>query len=145
MLLSLYYTEGTSLCTSMKDMLESHSQHFTHLWEGFMGNKQKPRLDHINAMHHFSHLVFVSGFNTPNLFHSVTAVTCVSVKSVWDGAAAVWKQCLYLPGGGALHSKHSTCQVSSSQSMWYCTLTHYISPLCMLFFKMGVVILKLGC
>ncbi|XP_051232115.1 cilia- and flagella-associated protein 46 [Dicentrarchus labrax] len=35
---------GTSLSTRMKETLETHSQNFTHLWEGFMGSKQMPSL-----------------------------------------------------------------------------------------------------
>ncbi len=38
-------TEGTSLSTRMQEILEIHSQHFTHLWEGFMGSKHTPRLE----------------------------------------------------------------------------------------------------
>ncbi|XP_026212735.1 cilia- and flagella-associated protein 46 isoform X2 [Anabas testudineus] len=41
---------GISLCMSMKEILESHSQHFTHLWEGFMGNKQKPSLSEMEQL-----------------------------------------------------------------------------------------------
>lgn len=29
----------------MKEVLETHSQHFTHLWEGVIGSKQTPRLE----------------------------------------------------------------------------------------------------
>lgn len=36
-MLSLCNTEGTSLTEKMKNVLETHSQQFTALWEGFMG------------------------------------------------------------------------------------------------------------
>ncbi|KAK2922244.1 cilia- and flagella-associated protein 46 [Channa argus] len=36
--------EGTSLSMRMKEILESHSRHFSQLWEGFMGCKQTPSL-----------------------------------------------------------------------------------------------------
>lgn len=37
--------EGTSLSTRMSEILETQSKHFPHLWEGFMGSKQTPRLE----------------------------------------------------------------------------------------------------
>ncbi|XP_031140179.1 cilia- and flagella-associated protein 46 isoform X1 [Sander lucioperca] len=42
--------EGTSLCTRMEEILETHSQHFTHLWEGFMGSKQTPSLSEVEQL-----------------------------------------------------------------------------------------------
>ncbi|KAM9345441.1 cilia- and flagella-associated protein 46 [Symphorus nematophorus] len=42
--------EGTSLSMRMKEILETHSQHFTHLWEGFMGSKQKPSLSEMEQL-----------------------------------------------------------------------------------------------
>ncbi|XP_056147442.1 cilia- and flagella-associated protein 46 [Lampris incognitus] len=36
--------EGTSLAEKMKSILETHSQYFTSLWDGFMGCKQTPSL-----------------------------------------------------------------------------------------------------
>ncbi|XP_059214821.1 cilia- and flagella-associated protein 46 [Centropristis striata] len=42
--------EGTTLSTRMKEILESHSQHFTHLWEGFMGGKQTPGLCEVEQL-----------------------------------------------------------------------------------------------
>ncbi|XP_032397492.1 cilia- and flagella-associated protein 46 isoform X2 [Etheostoma spectabile] len=44
------YFEGTSLCTRMQEFLETHSQHFTHLWEGFMGSKQTPSLSKMEQL-----------------------------------------------------------------------------------------------
>ncbi|TMS04948.1 Cilia- and flagella-associated protein 46 [Larimichthys crocea] len=37
-------TDGTSLSVRMNEILETHSQHSTKLWEGFMGSKQTPSL-----------------------------------------------------------------------------------------------------
>ncbi|XP_044228761.1 cilia- and flagella-associated protein 46 isoform X1 [Thunnus albacares] len=42
--------EGTSLCKRMKEILETHSQHCTHLWEGIMGSKQTPSLSEIEQL-----------------------------------------------------------------------------------------------
>ncbi|KAM7408201.1 hypothetical protein PAMA_002070 [Pampus argenteus] len=42
--------EGTSLSKKMEEILETHSQHFTHLWEGFMGSKQTPSLSEIEQL-----------------------------------------------------------------------------------------------
>ncbi|XP_027134224.1 cilia- and flagella-associated protein 46 isoform X3 [Larimichthys crocea] len=36
--------DGTSLSVRMNEILETHSQHSTKLWEGFMGSKQTPSL-----------------------------------------------------------------------------------------------------
>lgn len=86
MLLSLFDIGGISLCMSMKEILESHSQHFTHLWEGFMGNKQKPRLDQMKAMQHFS--VICLYFNTPNLFYFVVTFHICQVCLRWSSCCA---------------------------------------------------------
>ncbi|XP_030603277.1 cilia- and flagella-associated protein 46 isoform X2 [Archocentrus centrarchus] len=40
----------TSLSMKMKEILETHSQHLTHLWEGFMGSKQTPSLSEMEQM-----------------------------------------------------------------------------------------------
>ncbi|XP_045926168.1 cilia- and flagella-associated protein 46 isoform X3 [Micropterus dolomieu] len=37
--------EGTSLGMRIKELLETHNQHFTHLWEGFVGSNKMPRLE----------------------------------------------------------------------------------------------------
>ncbi|XP_030298554.1 cilia- and flagella-associated protein 46 isoform X3 [Sparus aurata] len=42
--------EGTSLSMRMKEILERHNQHFTHLWEGFVGSKQKPSLSEVEQL-----------------------------------------------------------------------------------------------
>ncbi|XP_044070722.1 cilia- and flagella-associated protein 46 isoform X2 [Siniperca chuatsi] len=42
--------EGTSLSMRMKEILETHSQHFTHLWEGFVGSKQTPSLSEMEQL-----------------------------------------------------------------------------------------------
>ncbi|XP_029377626.1 cilia- and flagella-associated protein 46 [Echeneis naucrates] len=42
--------EGTSLSTRMKEILETHSEHFTHLWEGFVGSKQTPSLSEMQQL-----------------------------------------------------------------------------------------------
>ncbi|XP_070772644.1 cilia- and flagella-associated protein 46 [Enoplosus armatus] len=42
--------EGTSLSTRMREILESHSQHCTHLWESFMGSKQTPSLSEMEQL-----------------------------------------------------------------------------------------------
>ncbi|XP_049456510.1 cilia- and flagella-associated protein 46 isoform X3 [Epinephelus fuscoguttatus] len=42
--------EGTSLSIRMKKILETHSQHLTHLWEGFMGSKQTPSLSEMEQL-----------------------------------------------------------------------------------------------
>ncbi|XP_041803927.1 cilia- and flagella-associated protein 46 [Chelmon rostratus] len=42
--------EGTSLSVRMKEILETHSQHFTHLWEGFMGSKQRASLSEMEQL-----------------------------------------------------------------------------------------------
>uniref|UniRef100_A0A8C9XZ53 Uncharacterized protein n=1 Tax=Sander lucioperca TaxID=283035 RepID=A0A8C9XZ53_SANLU len=34
----------------MEEILETHSQHFTHLWEGFMGSKQTPSLSEVEQL-----------------------------------------------------------------------------------------------
>eukprot|EP00064_Thunnus_orientalis_P016070 superscaffoldBa00003104_g16133 len=34
----------------MKEILETHSQHCTHLWEGIMGSKQTPSLSEIEQL-----------------------------------------------------------------------------------------------
>lgn len=81
MLLSVYNTEGTSLCTRMKEILESHSQHFTHLWEGFMGNKQKPRLDQIMQWNISLPCFFLLHLNTPNLYYSAVTFSYLSSLS----------------------------------------------------------------
>ncbi|XP_073337460.1 cilia- and flagella-associated protein 46 isoform X1 [Pagrus major] len=44
--------EGTSLSMRMKEILETHNQRFTHLWEGFMGSKQKPSLSEVEQLLH---------------------------------------------------------------------------------------------
>ncbi|XP_069001354.1 cilia- and flagella-associated protein 46 [Embiotoca jacksoni] len=41
---------GTSLSMRMKEILETHKQHFTHLWEGFMGSKQTPRSSYLSSL-----------------------------------------------------------------------------------------------
>ncbi|XP_047458245.1 cilia- and flagella-associated protein 46 isoform X2 [Mugil cephalus] len=41
---------GTSLSKSMSEILETHSQHCTHLWEGFMGSKQTPSLSEVEQL-----------------------------------------------------------------------------------------------
>lgn len=35
----------------MKEVLETHSQHFTRMWEGFIGSKETPRLECNAACH----------------------------------------------------------------------------------------------
>lgn len=42
---SFYGIGRTTLCLTMMEVLESHSQHFTHLWEGFIGSKETPRFE----------------------------------------------------------------------------------------------------
>ncbi|KAI3362965.1 hypothetical protein L3Q82_011639 [Scortum barcoo] len=42
--------EGTSLSRRMQEILEVHSQHFTQLWEGFMGSKQTPSLSEMEQL-----------------------------------------------------------------------------------------------
>ncbi|XP_026165910.1 cilia- and flagella-associated protein 46 isoform X3 [Mastacembelus armatus] len=42
--------DGTSLSMKMNEILESHSQHFSHLWEGFMGSKQTPSLSELEQL-----------------------------------------------------------------------------------------------
>ncbi|XP_042358180.1 cilia- and flagella-associated protein 46 [Plectropomus leopardus] len=43
-------TEGTSLSMRMKEILETHSEHLTNLWEGFMGSKQRPSLSEMEQL-----------------------------------------------------------------------------------------------
>ncbi|KAK5853566.1 hypothetical protein PBY51_014708 [Eleginops maclovinus] len=42
--------EGTSLSRGMKEILETHSQHCTHLWEGFMGSTGTPSLSEVEQL-----------------------------------------------------------------------------------------------
>ncbi|KAF7668645.1 hypothetical protein LDENG_00299490 [Lucifuga dentata] len=42
--------EGTSLTKKMTNILETHSQQFTPLWEGFMGSKQTPSLSEMEQL-----------------------------------------------------------------------------------------------
>nr|XP_046258124.1 cilia- and flagella-associated protein 46 isoform X1 [Scatophagus argus] len=42
--------EGNSLSGRMKEILERHSQNFTHLWEGFMGSQQTPSLSEVEQL-----------------------------------------------------------------------------------------------
>ncbi|XP_071337384.1 cilia- and flagella-associated protein 46 isoform X2 [Trachinotus anak] len=42
--------EGTSLSARMKEVFETHSKHFTHLWEGFMGSEQMPSLSEMEQL-----------------------------------------------------------------------------------------------
>ncbi|XP_070834007.1 cilia- and flagella-associated protein 46 [Chaetodon trifascialis] len=42
--------DGTSLSMRMKEILETYSQHFTHLWEGFMGSKQTASLSEMEQL-----------------------------------------------------------------------------------------------
>uniref|UniRef100_UPI0037E7646D cilia- and flagella-associated protein 46 n=1 Tax=Semicossyphus pulcher TaxID=241346 RepID=UPI0037E7646D len=42
--------EGSSLSQRMEEILETHSQQLTHLWEGFMGSKQTPSLSEMQQL-----------------------------------------------------------------------------------------------
>ncbi|KAK5908015.1 hypothetical protein CgunFtcFv8_016110 [Champsocephalus gunnari] len=42
--------DGTSLSKRMKEILETHSQHCTHLWEGFMGSTGTPSLSEVEQL-----------------------------------------------------------------------------------------------
>uniref|UniRef100_A0A8C3AXG8 Uncharacterized protein n=1 Tax=Cyclopterus lumpus TaxID=8103 RepID=A0A8C3AXG8_CYCLU len=42
--------EGTSLSTRMKEILETHSQHCTRLWEGFIGSRETPSLSELEQL-----------------------------------------------------------------------------------------------
>lgn len=104
-----------------------------------MGSKQTPRLESLSSAkamqcsmslfglctEHTENRLYLLHSNTPDHFYNAYPYP-ICIKSVRDGAAAVQMQCLHLPGDGALHGKHSTCQTGSPQSVWYCTPTHYI-------------------
>lgn len=51
-------TEGASLSTRMKEILEKHNQRFTHLWEGFMGSRQTCRLEQLSRLKQCSMSLF---------------------------------------------------------------------------------------
>ncbi|KAL6101538.1 cfap46 [Pungitius sinensis] len=42
--------EGTSLSMRMKEILESHSQHCSHLWDGFVGSRGPPSLSEVERL-----------------------------------------------------------------------------------------------
>ncbi|XP_075933471.1 cilia- and flagella-associated protein 46 [Anarhichas minor] len=42
--------EGTSLSVRMKEILETHSQHCTHVWEGFMGSRETPSVSEMEQL-----------------------------------------------------------------------------------------------
>ncbi|KAK9541901.1 hypothetical protein VZT92_001915 [Zoarces viviparus] len=42
--------EGTSLSVRMKEMLENHSEHCTHVWEGFMGSRETPSVSEMEQL-----------------------------------------------------------------------------------------------
>ncbi|XP_074502975.1 cilia- and flagella-associated protein 46 isoform X2 [Sebastes fasciatus] len=42
--------DGTSLSTRMKEVLETHSHHFTRMWEGFIGSKETPSLSEVEQL-----------------------------------------------------------------------------------------------
>ncbi|XP_068423801.1 cilia- and flagella-associated protein 46 isoform X2 [Clinocottus analis] len=46
--------EGTSLSMKMKKILETYSQHCTHMWEGFMGSRETPSLSEMEQLLHRS-------------------------------------------------------------------------------------------
>lgn len=91
MLISVCGTEGTSLSESMKVILETHRQHFTHLWEGFMGSKQTPRLEPLSrenqcnaasffdfCTEHTEHLLYLLYCIAPNHFYSAPYMSSLS-------------------------------------------------------------------
>ena len=127
MLLSVCGTDGTSLSTSMQEILGTHKKHLTPPCEGFMG-KHTPRLEPLSTepliQANQCSMSILLLFSSPYVFCS--AISLISVKSVQDGAAAVQKQRRHLPGEGALHGEGSTWKTSSPQSIWYCTHVHCI-------------------
>lgn len=124
-------TDGTSLSTRMKEILEKHNQRFTHLWEGFLGSKQTCRLEPFSRL---KQCCAARNLWSNCVCYIATRLIVYSplpqiwTQPVWDGAAAVHMQRILLPGDGALHGKHSTCYTSSTQSVRYRIPIHLILP-----------------
>lgn len=74
--MSLLLSEGTSLSTRMKEILEKYSQHFTHLWEGFMGSKQTPRLEMLSRLKQCSAACSLFGLFTQDSGKQLRLLRC---------------------------------------------------------------------
>lgn len=71
--MSLLLSEGTSLSTRMKEILEKHSQH---LWEGFMGSKQTPRLEMLSRLKQCSAACSLFGLFTQDSGKQLCLLRC---------------------------------------------------------------------
>lgn len=104
-LFSVCDTEGTSLSTKMKEILDTHSKHFTHLWEGFMCSKQTPRLEPLSRANEsnaaclflvFEHPLHLLLFNPPYLFCSAITLSYVTSLSEMEQLLCKCSAFIYL-------------------------------------------------